>query len=50
MRLNESLGKEPKECVVRRKEATWKGVLAGSDEKTKEGWKHTERRERLKDA
>ena len=44
MLLSESWGKEPKECVgndelkvaVRRKEAAWKGVLAVSNEKTKE--------------
>ena len=44
MRLSESWRKEPKECVVereikvafRRKESAWKGVLAASDEETKE--------------
>ena len=44
MRLSESWGKTPKECVVERrdkaevtkKEAAWNGVLAASDEETKE--------------
>ena len=57
VQLSENWGKEIKECVwwndeikaaVRKKEAAWKGVLAASDEETKEGRMEAYREEKRK--
>ena len=57
MRLSESWWKQPKECVwwndkiktsVRRKEDAWKGLLAASDEETKERRMEAYREEKRK--
>ena len=56
MRLSESWEKTPKsvwwkdeiKAAVRRKEAAWKGVLAASDEETKEGCMEAYREDKRK--
>ena len=50
MWLSEKGRKEPKQCVVRRKEVAWEEVLAARDEEANERCMETygEKRERLR--